>query len=75
MTQDQIKQIKNEYPQGTVLELTEDMQSDGKPEKDMVKGLQGKINYIDDAGQLHIKWNNGRSLALIPEVDHFKEVE
>jgi hypothetical protein len=40
----------------------------------MVKGLQGKVAYIDDAGQFHMHWNNRLSLALIPEVDKFKKV-
>jgi hypothetical protein len=75
MRKEELERLMVEYPQGTVLELTEDMQSDGKPEKDMLKGLQGKVDYIDDIGQLHMNWNSGRSLALIPGVDSFKKVE
>lgn len=67
--------MRQEYSQGTILELTEDMQSDGKPEKNMIKGLKGTVNFIDDAAQIHMCWNNGRSLALIPGVDSFKKVE
>ena len=75
MKKEDLEKLRKEYPKGTVLELTEDMQSDDKPEKDMIKALQGKVDYIDDAGQLHMHWSNGRSLALIPEVDKFRKVE
>lgn len=37
-------------------------------------GTRGKVIFIDDAGQIHVKWDNGSSLALIPEVDKFKIV-
>lgn len=34
-------------------------------------GQCGTVEHIDDAGQLHMHWDNGRSLAIIPEVDKF----
>ena len=51
---------------GTTLELVE-MQG----EKQMPKGLRGVVTHIDDAAQIHVKWQNGSSLAIIPEVDKF----
>ena len=32
----------------------------------------GIIEYIDDIGQIHINWNNGSKLALVPNVDEFE---
>lgn len=34
-------------------------------------GTEGVIQKVDGIGQPHVKWDNGRSLALVPEVDEF----
>ena len=34
-------------------------------------GSEGTIKYIDDMSQIHVDWDNGRSLALIPGVDEY----
>ena len=61
----EVEAIKKKYPIGTRIEL------DFMDEKDMPSGLQGEIKFIDDQGQLHMKWQNGRSLALVPNHDLF----
>lgn len=43
-----------------------------KNEPQMPSGLIGTVEFIDDAKQIHVKWENGSSLALIPEVDKFE---
>lgn len=35
-------------------------------------GRTGVVTYVDDMGQLHGTWG---SLAIIPEVDKFEEIE
>ena len=39
--------------------------------KDMVSGLRGIVDHVDDAAQIHCIWQNGSSLALIPGEDKF----
>lgn len=62
-----LKFIKEQYPPGTRIRLTE-MQDPYAP---VPPGSEGEVNFVDDAAQIHMKWDNGRSLALIPGVDHF----
>ena len=35
-------------------------------------GTEGTIEHIDGINQIHVKWDNGSSLALVPEVDTFQ---
>ncbi len=32
------------------------------------------IEVVDDIGQLHMKWDNGRTLALVPGEDSFRKL-
>lgn len=59
--------LRKQYPVGTRIRL-DSMQDPYAP---VEAGTTGKLDYIDDAEQFHIKWDNGRVLALIPGVDSF----
>lgn len=60
--QKQVEQLRKRYPKGTRLCL------DFMDEAGMPPGLQGTVAFIDDAGQIHMHWENGRSLAIVPGV-------
>lgn len=34
----------------------------------------GIVDFVDDEGQIHMKWDNGRTLALIYGIDQFEKV-
>lgn len=38
-------------------------------------GICGIVEFVDDEGQIHMKWDNGRTLALITGVDSFEIIE
>lgn len=62
----QVEQIKRKYPTGTRIQLD---RMDG--EQDMPDGLRGTVDHVDDQGQLFMRWDNGRSLPVVPNVDQF----
>lgn len=34
-------------------------------------GIEGSVEHVDDAGVIHCKFDNGRYLGLLPDVDSF----
>lgn len=65
-----VKMIREQYPPGTRIRL---MQMND-PYAPIASGEEGAVDFIDDAGQIHMKWDNGRSLALIPGEDSFSKI-
>jgi hypothetical protein len=43
-------------------------------EADMMD-MDGTIEFEDGIGQIHVKWDNGRSLAVSPEEDEYEIIE
>lgn len=62
------ERIRRQYPEGTKIILDE---MNDPYRKDMVSGLRGIVDHVDDAAQIHCIWQNGSSLALIPGEDKF----
>ena len=38
-------------------------------------GTQGTIEYVDDINQIHVKWDNGSSLALVDGIDLYHSIQ
>ena len=66
-----VNTIKEMYPKGTRIEL---IYMDD-PYAPVPSGTKGTVEFVDDMGQIDMKWDNGRTLALIPEVDEFKIIK
>lgn len=60
--------VKTQYPVGTRIEL-ESLCND---EKGMPRGLHGTVVGVDDQPTLLMKWDNGRTLSLLPGEDSFR---
>lgn len=63
----QVERIKEKYPKGTRIELSSTMDDIQGVEK----GIKGIVVGVDDMGTIHMKWDNGRGLGLIPGEDNF----
>ena len=63
------KENKAKYPPGTRIELIQM----NDPFAPVPAGTRGTVHHVDDAGQLHMRWDNGRTLELCPE-DSFRRL-
>lgn len=61
---------KSAYPPGTRLELI----SMDDPYAPVPSGTRGTVQYVDDMGQIGMKWDNGQSLSLVPGEDSFRRL-
>lgn len=68
LSKKEIEALKRKYPEGTMVEL-ESMEDSYNP---VPAGTRGKVVFVDDAGTIHVNWNNGSTLGLIPESDKFR---
>ncbi len=60
----QLAMLREKYPAGTTMQLISMDDEQAPP-----VGTIGEVQFVDDAGGVHVKWQNGSSLALIPGVD------
>ena len=64
----EVERIKDMYPAGTRIELLQTMDDIQGVEA----GSKGTVTRVDDLGTIHMRWDNGRGLGLIPGEDSFK---
>ena len=63
-TREQVEFLRQQYPAGTRITL----HSMAPP-----PGTKGTVSYVDDMGQIGVKWDTGSSLSLIPGEDSFSK--
>lgn len=63
----QVEGLKRTFPIGTRVRCL-CMRDDPRP---IPSGTEGTVTFVDDIGNIHTRWDNGSSLALVPEVDDF----
>lgn len=69
MPEKEVLKLKQEYPPGTRIVLNHMDDKWAVP-----PGTHGTVQYVDDAGQIHPIWDNGRTLAIVPEIDSFRKL-
>ncbi len=62
--------MKRCYPPGTRLVLL----SMDDPYAPVPSGTKGTVVHVDDAAKIHMKWDNGRTLALVHGEDSFRKL-
>lgn len=58
-------ELREKYPSETKIKLLKDID-------DIPSGTIGEVDFIDDAGNINMEWENGSSLSLIEEADSFE---
>ena len=66
-----LKQLREDYPVGCTVELVEMCD----PYREMPAGMHGVVQFVDDAGGVHVAWSNGSSLAAIHGFDRIKRID
>lgn len=69
MREELVKVYKELYPKGTRVELIHMDDEQAVP-----SGTKGTVEFVDDMGTIHMKWDNGRTLGLVPSADIFKKI-
>lgn len=62
-----IDRLRKEYPAGTKIRLIHM----NDPFHPVPPNTIGTVDGVDDAGTIHVSWENGSSLGLIPNEDSF----
>lgn len=66
---DELEDLRAKLPAGTRVELVEMQDLQAPPAE-----TKGTVKEIDDIGTIHVIWDTGSSLGLIPDVDKFRIV-
>ena len=66
----QAQQYKEAYPPGTRLMLL----CMNDPHHPVESGTRGTVEHVDDMGTIHMRWDNGRGLGLVPGEDEFRRL-
>lgn len=64
-----IEKIKNEYPSGTKVRC----KYMDDPYHPVPPNTEGTVVKVDDSGTIHVHWDNGSFIGLIPGVDIFEK--
>ena len=67
--QQAVAMTRQNYPPGTRLELISMNDPQAIP-----PGSRGTVDHVDDVGTIHMRWDCGRSLGLVPGEDSFRKL-
>ncbi len=66
------KIVEEEFPKGSRIKLLDYMQDDPRS---ITPGTVGTVSFIDAVGTVHVDWDDGRRLGVVPGKDRFERVQ
>ena len=70
LTRETIEMLRDNFPRGCRVELTHMDDPQAPP-----IGTEGTVIGVDDAGTVHVNWDNGSYLGVIYMVDGFRRID
>ena len=71
ISKETLQTLRERFPAGTRVELVHM----DDPYNPIEPGTKGTVEYVDDMGTIHMKWDNGRTLGLVAGEDSFKVIQ
>ena len=68
---EELERMRKSYKPGTRIEL---VHMEDEPRSDMVSGLRGTVEGVDDAGNIMVRWDNGSGLSLAYGADSCRKL-
>ena len=70
MSRKEVEDLRRRYPKGSRVKLIklED------PYRNIPEGTKGTVDSVDDIGTIHVRWDDGPRLGIVPGVDEFRKV-
>ncbi len=65
-----VEALRAEWKRGDTVVLIEMSDPQAPP-----AGTRGTVEHVDDFGQVHVAWDLGGSLALVPGADRFRKLD
>ena len=65
-----LKELREKYTEGTRVRLVRMLDT----YREMPEGLEGTVQFVDDAGSVHVSWDNGSSLAVLYGIDRIEVI-
>lgn len=67
ISKEALNQLREDYPKGAIVVLDK-MDDAYRP---VPAGTKGTVKHIDDAGTVHVSWENGQGLGLVYGEDEY----
>lgn len=64
-----LAELKKRFPAGAIVELVKMEDEDSPP-----MGTKGSVLHVDALGTVHVLWETGSTLGIVPSVDEIRLV-